>query len=166
MSSTTFAIRLAKTLAVFGIGVMAFLVSFGNITDYYSNYYFVEHVMKMDTTFPKNELMYRSIKTDTFFHIAYIFLIGLECIMTFCCFYGAKNMIQKLKSTAQKFHESKVWSIYGLMLGIIIWFLGFQVIGGEWFAMWQSDKWNGLGSADRIVTFITLSLIMLMIKEE
>ena len=112
MSSTTFAIRLAKTLAVFGIGVMAFLVSFGNITDYYSNYYFVEHVMKMDTTFPKNELMYRSIKTDTFFHIAYIFLIGLECIMTFCCFY-----------------ESKVWSIYGLMLGIIIWFLGFQVIG-------------------------------------
>ena len=45
-------------------------------------------------------------------------------------------------------------------------FGGFEVIGGEWFAMWQSSQWNGLGSAERIVSFLVLSLILLHMKEE
>jgi predicted small integral membrane protein len=51
-------------------------------------------------------------------------------------------------------------------LGITIWFLGFEVIGGEWFAMWQSQIWNGLGAAERIASFLVLILILLHFKEE
>ncbi|MDP9041719.1 MAG: DUF2165 domain-containing protein [Bacteroidota bacterium] len=40
---------------------MSWLVVFGNITDYFTNFLFVEHVLKMDTTFPENHIHYRSI---------------------------------------------------------------------------------------------------------
>lgn len=153
-------------MAICGVGLLTFLVVINNLTDYYSNYYFVQPVMKMDTTFPENKLMYRSVNTGTFYHIAYILLIALESLMAFCCLKGAWHMYRNIKKSAVQFHAGKRWAIYGLILGIAIWFIGFEVIGGEWFAMWQSSKWNGLYSADRIVIFIGISLIMLMLKED
>ena len=53
--------RLAKLLVVASMALLASLVSFGNLTDYGSNLQFVEHVMRMDTTFPGNANMYRAI---------------------------------------------------------------------------------------------------------
>ena len=32
-------------------------------------------------------------------------------------------------------------------MGFLIWFIGFIVIGSEWFAMWQSSTWNGKDTA-------------------
>ena len=166
MNNTAFAFRLAKLVAVFGVGLLALLVTFNNITDYYSAYYFVEHVMKMDTTFPGNELMYRSMNSGIFYHITYIFIIALEILTASCCLKGAWHMCRNINKRALHFQISKRWAIYGLTLGIAIWFIIFQAIAGEWFVMWQSSKWNGLYSADRIVTFIGISLIMLMLKED
>jgi predicted small integral membrane protein len=41
----------------------------------------------------------------------------------------------------------------------MLWFLGFVVVGGEWFCMWQSPDWNGQESAFRFVACIVLVLI-------
>lgn len=166
MLSTALAIRIGKITAVLGIGLMALLVTLGNITDYYSNYYFVEHVMKMDTIFPNSEIHYRSVHSPVLFHTSYLLLIALEGFMAFCCLKGAADMYKKRKSTSVDFHAAKKSAIYGLITGIAIWFIGFEVVGGEWFGMWQSTQWNGLYSADRILTFITLIFISLQIKEE
>lgn len=166
MLSTAFAIRIGKITAVMGIGLMAMLVTLGNITDYYSNYYFVQHVMQMDTIFPNSEIHYRSVHSTALFHISYIILIAGEGYMAFCCIRGALTMYKKRKSTSVDFHIAKKWAIYGLITGIAIWFIGFEVVGGEWFGMWQSTQWNGLYSADRILTFITLIFISLQIKED
>ena len=68
MFSTAFLFRFAKTIAAAAIGLFALLVVIGNITDYYSNYFFVEHVLKMDTTFPDSHLHYRSVNTPFLFH--------------------------------------------------------------------------------------------------
>jgi predicted small integral membrane protein len=64
------------------------------------------------------------------------------------------------------FHDSKNWAIAGILIGIMVWFLGFEVVGGEWFAMWQSNTWNGLESAERIVSFLVLVLILLQFEEK
>ena len=48
MYTTSFLFRLVKAISVAAIGIMAFLIAFGNITDYHTNYQFVEHVLKMD----------------------------------------------------------------------------------------------------------------------
>lgn len=166
MVTTAYALRLGKITAMLGIGLMALLVTVGNITDYYANYYFVEHVMKMDTIFPDSAIHYRSVQTPFLYHAGYILLILMEGLMAFCCFKGGFSMYKKRKSTSVDFHNAKRWAVYGLISGIAIWFIGFEVLGGEWFGMWQSTQWNGLYSADRILTFITLVFISLQLKEE
>lgn len=166
MYSTALLLRIAKVVSIFAIGMMAFIIVIGNTTDYYTNYYFVEHVLKMDTIFPESNIQYRDINNPILIHSGYILLIVLEAIMAFCCLKGSWLLFKNLKSEATTFHATKKWSIAGLIVGIIIWFFGFEVIGGEWFAMWQSSVWNGLGSAERIVTFMVLTLILLHLKDE
>jgi len=166
MYPTAFLLRLAKTVSVSAVALMALLIAFGNITDYYSNYYFVVHVLKMDTTFPDSNIHYRSIANNSLYHVFYIFIILLETAMAFCCIKGAWLLFKNLKHTAVIFHAAKNWAIAGITIGIIIWFVGFEVIGGEWFAMWQSNTWNGLASAERILSFLVLTLILLHLKEE
>lgn len=166
MLSTSLLLRLAKAISVAGIALMSLLIVAGNVTDYYSNYFFVEHVMKMDTTFPGNQLHYRSIQTPFLFHAGYIFIILLEAIMAFCCIKGSYLLFKNLNQEAALFNTSKNWAIAGIIIGIIVWFIGFEVIGGEWFAMWQSSVWNGLAAAERILTFLVLVLILLHLKDE
>jgi len=166
MYPTDLLLRVAKTTCVTAIGIMALLVAIGNTTDYYSNYLFVEHVMKMDTTFPDSSLHYRSINEPIVFHTAYIAIIFLEIAMAFCCLKGAWLLFRNLRKDARSFHAAKNWGVAGITIGIIIWFLGFEVIGGEWFAMWQSSTWNGLAAAERILGFLMLTLIFLQLREE
>lgn len=166
MYSTSFLFRVAKTVSVAGVGLMSLLIVVGNITDYYTNYFFVEHVMEMDTTFSSSHLHYRSIHSAFFFHAVYIFIIVSEMLMAYCCVKGSFLLIKNLKKDAATFHASKNWAIAGIIIGIIIWFIGFEVVGGEWFAMWQSSVWNGLAAAERILSFLVLTLILLHLKEE
>jgi predicted small integral membrane protein len=166
MYSTSFLFRVAKIVAVAGIGLLALLITFNNITDYYSNYFFVEHVMKMDTTFPDNQLHYRSINNSFVFHTGYILIILLEAFMAFCCIKGSWLLLKNLKKDGTSFHASKNWAVAGIIIGILVWFVGFEVIGGEWFAMWQSATWNGLAAAERVLGFLVLVLILLHFKDE
>src|ERR1700742_2422453 len=153
MYSVQFLFRLAKTISVAAIGVMSLLVFIGNTTDYFTNYQIVRHVLKMDTTFPGSHIHYRSINNPFLFNAVYIFIIIMQAAMTFCCIKGSWLLFKNLRSGAAMFNASKNWAVAGIIVGIIIWFLGFEVVGGEWFAMWQSRLWNGLSSAERIVSF-------------
>jgi predicted small integral membrane protein len=166
MYPTPLLFRIAKFIAVAAIALMALLIVIGNTTDYFTNYVFVEHVLKMDTIFPGSHILYRSIHSTFIFHAAYIFIITMEAAMAFCCIKGSWLLLKNLKNNVAQFHASKNWAIAGITIGIAIWFLVFEVIGGEWFAMWQSNIWNGLGSAERIVSFLVLVLILLHLKEE
>lgn len=166
MYSTAYLLRLAKIISVLAIGIMSLLIVVGNITDYYTNYYFVAHVMKMDTTFPGSNIHYRSIHSPAVYHAGYLLIILMEGLMAYCCLKGSWQLYRNIKADAATFYRSKNWSVSGLIIGILIWFLGFEVIGGEWFAMWQSTTWNGLGSAERIVSFLMLSLILLHFKDD
>jgi predicted small integral membrane protein len=166
MYSIQLLFRIAKIICVGALGLMALLIVIGNTTDYLTNYQFVEHVMKMDTIFPGSHIQYRSISSPFFFQAGYILIIAAEALMVFCCVKGSLALLKNLNADAAAFHAAKNWSVAGIIIGIMIWFLGFEVIGGEWFAMWQSPTWNGLASAERIVSFLVLLLILLHLKEE
>src|SRR5882757_1287300 len=97
MPTTSFLLRLAKIISVAAIGLMAALIVTGNITDYSTNYLFVEHVMKMDTIFPESHVHYRGIHSTAIYHAAYVFLILLETVMSFCCLKGSWKMLRNLK---------------------------------------------------------------------
>jgi len=77
MPSTSFLFRIAKTVSVTAIGLMAALIVIGNITDYYTNYFFVSHVMKMDTIFPGSHIHDRGISNPVVYNVGYVFIILL-----------------------------------------------------------------------------------------
>lgn len=76
--------RLSKIVMCLCLAAFAFLVAFGNITDYGSNFAFVQHVLSMDTTFPGNAIMYRAITNPTLWSIGYWLIIfgeALTCLL-------------------------------------------------------------------------------------
>lgn len=163
--NTNYLTRLTKIALTGFFGLYALFVAFGNVTDYQSNFMFVQHVLSMDTTFDGNSLMYRAITTPALHHTGYVFIIVIEWFIAIACIIGAIKMLKNIKADADQFNAAKKWGIIGLVMGIGVWFFGFQVIGGEWFAMWQSTEWNGLDSAFRLTTYIGTSLIALILKD-
>lgn len=116
MYSTAFLFRIAKATSVAAIGLMALLVAIGNTTDYYSNYSFVEHVLKMDTTFPNSGIHYRSINEPILFHAAYIVIIVMEIGMAFCCLKGGWLLFRNLRKNAHSFDAAKTGASPGSLL--------------------------------------------------
>lgn len=159
-------LRWTQSLFVIFFGFYPLLVAFGNVTDYNSNFQFVRHVLMMDTTFPGNALMYRAITSPAVHHAVYIFIIALEWIIAFACLYGGFRMLAHVGSDATAFQQSKKWGLIGLLVGLFLWFFGFQVVAGEWFAMWQSKEWNGLSAAFRLTTYIGIALLALMLPSD
>ena len=145
--------RLCKILLVFAVAFFASLVAFNNITDYDSNFEFVKHVLSMDTTFPDNKGMWRRIESTKLHHIGYIFIITVECIIALLCWIGTIKL-WNTRNDAALFPKSKVFANWGLVTGVLLWYVGFIAVGGEWFLMWQSEMWNGQEESAMFTTII------------
>jgi predicted small integral membrane protein len=159
-------LRDIKTLMVAGLALYPLLVAFGNITDYGSNYVFVQHVLSMDTTFPGNKLMYRAITSPALQHLGYALIIAGEAACGLVLAWGAIALVRARGETPAEFAAAKLWVALGGLVGFLVWFVGFLVVGGEWFAMWQSPTWNGQEAAFRFVASILLVVLFVMQPEE
>lgn len=153
------AIRISKTVMVAAIGLFASLVAFGNITDYETNFAFVQHVLSLDTVFPETTIRYRAITSPMLHHAAYMLIIAAEAATAVLCWIGAYRMLRAIKMPAVAFNCSKSIAVAGLTLGFLVWQVGFMSIGGEWFGMWMSQQWNGVPSAFRFLMTILGVLI-------
>ena len=86
--------RYAKIITSLVLASFCLLVTFDNITDYGTNYLFVQHVMIMDTTFPGNALMYRSTTSPELWRAAYAAIIAAEGITGILYLAGAIRLFQ------------------------------------------------------------------------
>jgi predicted small integral membrane protein len=160
------AIRAAKVATVAAIALLASLVTFGNVTDYNTNYMFVEHVMSMDTIFPHSTIKYRAITDPTLQHAAYAIIIATEAVAAVLCWIGAATLLRAVRADAGTFNRAKTFAVLGLTLGFLLWQVGFMSIGGEWFGMWQSQQWNGVPSAFRFLMTIIAVLIFVAMPDQ
>jgi predicted small integral membrane protein len=158
--------RIAKIAMVASIAAFATLVAFGNIADYGTNFVFVQHVLSMDSVFPGSSVTYRAITSPALHHAAYAIIIAAEALTAALCWIGVLVLLRARRAPADAFNRAKAWSIAGLTLGFLVWQLGFMTIGGEWFAMWQSAKWNGVPSAFRFVMVIVAVLIFVAMRDD
>jgi predicted small integral membrane protein len=158
-------IRLAKIATVAALAAFAFVVAYDNIVDYGSNYEFVRHVLSMDTTFAVNKLMDRAIIDPRIWTAAYVLIIAAEALTSLLLGVGALSMLKRLKAPAADFNKAKVWAVAGLIAGFGLWFFGFLVVAGEYFAMWQSQQWNGQETAFRLAVVILGVLILLSLPD-
>jgi predicted small integral membrane protein len=154
-------VRLAKILISLSLAIFCLLVAFDNVTDPASNYQFVTHVMSMDTTFPDNRLMYRSVTDPLIWQITYALIIATQFVCSFLFLAGAISMWRARYAVAADFHQAKAYAIAGALLAFLLWFFVFMVIAGEWFAMWQSKTWNAQQASFRFYITVLAALIFL-----
>jgi predicted small integral membrane protein len=151
--------RYAKIIMSLVLAAFCLLVAFDNITDYGTNYLFVQHVMSMDTTHPGNTLMYRSITNPVLWRAAYAAIIVAQGITGTLYLAGAVRLFQLRNAPAAEFNAAKTYVIAASALAFLVWFFGFMVVAGEWFAMWQSATWNGQEAAFRFYVAVLGVLI-------
>ena len=157
------AARIAKTGMVFSLAAFALLVAFNNVTDYRSNFLFVQHVLDMDTTFPGNALRWRAMGLPVEWHAAYLAIILGEIVTGVLFTVAGVRMLYARAAASEVFSEASRLVHYGTLAGFLVWFTGFTVVGGEWFAMWQSRTWNGQEPAFRF--FITMLAVGLYVHQ-
>lgn len=158
-------VRLAKIVMVAALGAFAFMVTYDNIVDYTSNYEFVRHVLSMDTTFSGNALMDRAVTNKHIWKAAYAAIIAAEGLTCLLLCAGAVALLARLRAPAEAFNRAKLLAVAGLTVGFVIWFFGFQVVAGEYWAMWQSHAWNGQEAAFRFTMVILGVLIFVSLPE-
>ncbi|MGE4218041.1 MAG: DUF2165 family protein [Alphaproteobacteria bacterium] len=157
--------RWAKMIGVFAIALHMSLAAFGNVTDYGTNWTFVQHVLAMDTTFNSPALMWRAIGDPVLQTAAYLAIIAAEIAGAALTWWGLARLWQARRAEAEAFHAAKSLALFGLMWCFAIWVIGFIAIGGEWFAMWQSQTWNGQAGATRFAAVTGIAMLFLAIRE-
>jgi predicted small integral membrane protein len=153
--------RITKIVMCLGLAVFCLLVTLDNLADYNANYEFVQHVLSMDTTFPGNELRYRAITNPTLWRLTYASIIIAEGLAGALFLAGAVQMVRARQAPGVEFNRAKAYAIAGALVAFLVWFFGFMVVAGEWFAMWQSQTWNGQEAAFRFYMAVLAVLILL-----
>ncbi len=145
-----------------------FLVALGNITDYDTNFAFVQHVLSMDTTNfgaaagsdLDPDVMWRAITDPVVWNIAYIGVIVWESAAAIVLI-GACAAWLRAFITRGAYDLPRTLSTIGLLMIVILFFGGFITIGGEWFQMWRSTSWNGLDPAFRNAVLAAITLVLI-----
>jgi predicted small integral membrane protein len=159
-------IRAAKVAMVAAIALFASLVTFGNLTDYNTNFAFVQHVLSMDTIFAFSTIKWRAITDPALHHAAYAAIIATEGATALLCWIGAAVLLRHIRADAGAFNRAKAFAVLGLVVGFLLWQVGFMTIAGEWFGMWQSQQWNGVPSAFRFVVVILGVMIFVTLPDQ
>jgi predicted small integral membrane protein len=160
------AIRICKIFLLASIAFFFTLVAFNNVTDFDSNYQFVRHVLMMDSTFPGNQGMWRSVHAPWIHQAFYLGIIGWEILNAVLAWWGSFVLFRSLHKSDIEFQRAKQIGVVALTAGMLQWFVAFLCIGAEWFLMWQSKLWNGQDAAFRMFAVEGLVLVILLLPEQ
>lgn len=153
----------AQALLLGASGFFLLLVVFNNLTDYGSNYLFVQHVLSMDTTFPGNSGRWRALDGAGAHQAFYFSIIAWEAL---CCALQCAAAVRLWRAaTAEAAARGRALGTLGLTLSLLQWYVAFLCVGGEWFLMWQSKQWNGQEAAFRMFTVMGICLVLLHVGE-
>jgi len=156
-------VRLCKIALIASAALFFSLVAFGNITDYGSNWQFVQHVLSMDTTFPDSSLHWRAIADPKIQAAGYWLIIATETVVALLLWAGCLRLLAAIGG--DEFNRAKAIAVAGLSLGFLLYAVGFISIGGEWFAMWQSQVWNGEQKSFDFIGMIGAVLVVVLLPD-
>lgn len=157
--------QLSKTLLVAAVAFFYTLVVFNNLTDYGSNYALVHHVLLMDSTFPGNHGMWRAVHPPWVHALFYDSIICWESVTMLLLWVGSARLLRAAGRTGTAFQEAKALAVGGLTVSLLMWFVAFLAVGGEWFLMWQSHTWNGQEAAFRMFLVVGVILLYVVMPE-
>ena len=148
-----------KILMIGGVTLLCGFIVTGNIYDSGTNLLFVQHVFSMDTIIPVSAMADHAISIPAVWRIGFWLIVAGEGLTTVLFALGAVELFRTRNGSARDFHQAKRFVFAGAGCGFAVWFIGFLTVGGEWFAMWQSQVWDGQPAAFRFLASILLVLI-------
>lgn len=155
-------VQLCQILFVALIGAFALLVTLNNLRDPQTNLRLVQNLMRMDSVFPDTRLRSRAIASPLAHRLAFGLIVAVQGATALLCLAGAAILVRALGAGAAEFHAAKGMAFAGLGLGFALWFGGFMVVGGQWFASWQSKQWSGRESAFMFYSAIGIAFLILL----
>jgi predicted small integral membrane protein len=158
-------LRFSKAVLVLAIALFYTLLVLNNITDYDSNYQFVRHVLMMDSTFPGNHVMWRAVNSQPVYTVFYIGIIAWESVTMLLCWWAGVRLLQSYDADQEHFAAALNVAVIALTTSLLMWLVAFLDVGGEWFLMWQSQKWNGQEEAFRMFTIVGVVLLVVVQRE-
>ncbi|MDA3005855.1 MAG: DUF2165 domain-containing protein [Actinomycetota bacterium] len=156
--------RIVAALVVLMAAAYYLVVAFDNITNPTnptgSNWPFVEGVLSGEGTPPDNGFEWRFIDATWFQVLAYIGIIAGETIAGILLLAGGILGLRRSR-TAAGWEPGQRWTLIGGAVGLMVFFLGFIVVGGNWFVMYENSKWNGLEPAfqNTVTTLLAMLLV-------
>jgi len=159
------AVRVSKAVLVFAIALFYTILVLDNITDYDSNYQFVRHVLMMDSTFPGNHAMWRAVNSPLVHTVFYIGIITWESVTMLLCWWGGVRLLKSYRADRAQFAAAQNLAVIALTTSLLMWLVAFLDVGGEWFLMWQSQKWNGQEAAFRMFTIVGMVFLIVVQRE-
>jgi len=159
------ALRASKAVLVFAIALFYTILVLNNITDYGSNYQFVRHVLMMDSTFPGNHLMWRAVNSPLIHTGFYLSIIAWESVSMLLCWWAGLRLLKSYRADRSQFVAALDLAVIALTTSLLMWLVAFLDVGGEWFLMWQSQKWNGQEEAFRMFTVVGLVFLVVVQRE-
>jgi predicted small integral membrane protein len=155
--------RVVTSLCVLMVAAYYLVVGFDNITNPTNpnagNWPFVQGVISGDGVPADSGFEWRFIDATWFQAIAYIGVMTAETITGFLLLIaGIKGL--RASPTCPRWGQAQKWTYAGGILGLAVFFLGFMVIGGNWFIMYLNSKWNGLEPAFQNSAMTALMLVL------
>jgi predicted small integral membrane protein len=92
-------------------------------------------------------------------------IIAWESLTTVFAWIGVVHLSRAVRKPAAAFNLAKRWSVIALTLAMLLWFVAFISVGGEWFLMWQSKIWNGQEAAFRMFACIGIVFLLLAMPD-
>lgn len=151
--------RTLRLLLAAGTALHLSLIAFNNLTDYQSNLFFVQGVFAMEDTFSHPVNSWRAVQSPVLMQAGYWLIILTEIAAAVCLWIGLVKMFLSRILSDEQFRDGNSWVVRGLMIALLLWFFGFIIVGGEWFLMWQSEKFNGQPTAFQLAIFYLLLLM-------
>ena len=158
-------IRLSKALLLFALAFYYTLVVFNNTNDYHSNLTFVQHVLLMDTTYPGNNGMWRSIHSPAIHFAFFASIVCYETLTAFLLYWGGVRLVRNLRSSVVVFNVAKRLGVVALTMSMLMWLTAFLTVGNEWFLMWQSKDWSGEVAAQHMFAIAGILLLYLVMPD-
>lgn len=155
---------LTKAALVLSIGLFGLLVAWTNITAYAINFEFVQQVLTMESLAPwaqVDALTQRAIMDPALHQAGFAVIIAAEFLVGILCSVGGLLLLLTVFSSNQpRLAVGKAFGLAGCGVGVLVWYLGFAVIGAEYFGMW-ANEWNGQATAYAFTGVLLLAMIYL-----
>lgn len=147
--------KIAAALFIGAIGALFFLDNLFNLEAAFSVVSFVVSGAEQ----PYYKIFGPTVSSTWLTYLALLMIMVAELVVGVLGFVGAFLMFNHRKGSTEDFSIAKTPAISAGVLGMLVWYGFFVVIGEGYFQMWQTE--TGLGSAEGAFRYGTICAIFM-----